>query len=113
MIARGEKTIEVRSWSTKYRGKLLICAGAKPHGDDPTGVAVAVVDLVECRPFAPGDESAACAADPGDFAWLLINARPIEPVPVKGALGIFVVEVPVVELVEPTPAVLSLFDLMS
>ena len=115
-IARGEKTIEVRSWPTSYRGSLLICAGKKPHGSDPAGVAVAVADLVDCRPFVGGDEAAACCgADPGDFAWVLSNVRPIEPVPVKGALGLFFVSVPIVELsasaaVSTAP---SLFDALT
>lgn len=28
-IIKGLKTIEVRSWTTKYRGDMLICATAK------------------------------------------------------------------------------------
>ena len=114
MIARGEKTIEVRSWPTSYRGRLLICAAKKPHKDDPTGVAVAVADLVDCRPFVTRDESAACCgADAGDFAWSLANVRPIEPVPVSGALGIFTVEVAVVELAAPLPPAPTLFDALN
>lgn len=29
LIEIGEKTIELRSWTTRYRGDLLICAAAK------------------------------------------------------------------------------------
>ncbi|GAH18321.1 unnamed protein product, partial [marine sediment metagenome] len=35
-ILSGEKTIETRTWRTKYRGDILICASK------PTGRAVAI-----------------------------------------------------------------------
>jgi hypothetical protein len=55
------------------------------------------VDLVDCRPFVAGDEAAACCgADAGDFAWVLSDVRPVEPVSVKGALGLFEADVAVV-----------------
>lgn len=96
LIASGRKTIEVRSWSTKYRGPLLICAGKKPHDGLPTGVALATVDLLDCRPFRRGeDETAACCdADAGDFAWMLGDVRAITPLPVSGKLGLFDVPLP-------------------
>lgn len=31
-IARGIKTIELRTWRTNYRGPLLICAASKRPG---------------------------------------------------------------------------------
>lgn len=31
-IARGDKTIELRSWATKYRGPVIIIAGSRPWG---------------------------------------------------------------------------------
>lgn len=33
LIVSGIKTIENRSWSTRYRGPLLIHAGVAPHAD--------------------------------------------------------------------------------
>jgi hypothetical protein len=61
----------------------------------PKGVAVGIVDLVGCRPTTANDSTFACfdVVD-GEFAWLLANARKIEPLPVKGRLGIFSVRVP-------------------
>lgn len=75
----------------------MICAAARPWGnlspDGPTGVAACIVDVVDCRPVRPGDEALACLPDgmslPAGFAWVLVNARPVEPVPVSGMLGIF------------------------
>jgi hypothetical protein len=108
LIVAGEKTIEWRSWSTKYRGDLLICSGQTP--DDmyyefdreeaatkwPRGVAVGIVTLVEVREFAPKDLDPAYMGDdlpdPVGFAWVVENPRKIKPFPVKGKLNLFNVE---------------------
>jgi len=93
MIARGEKTIEVRSWVTAYRGPLLICASKSPAVEGlPSGVAVCTVELVDVRRVTLDDAAAAgCAVNPfTEFAWLLANPTPLEsPVPVSGKLGLF------------------------
>lgn len=98
LIASGEKTIEVRSRRTHYRGPLLICAsrfvGTAPR-DLPRGVALCIVDLVDCRSFDRSDCNA--ARFPGtdtDFAWVLNNCRRIEHFAVLGRLGLFDVELP-------------------
>jgi hypothetical protein len=92
LIASGKKTIEVRSWRTTYRGPLLICATKRRHGDDPTGVAVAIANLLEVRRFQPSDVPLACVkGSPIDYAWVLNDIRPIKPFPVTGNLGVFVV----------------------
>ena len=94
MIVAGEKTIEVRSWSTAYRGPLLICASRYGEGKKdglPRGVAVGIVEVVDCRPLDPdrdAERAKVFGAD-GDFAWVLAGARPVEPFPVKGQLGLF------------------------
>jgi hypothetical protein len=93
-IASGRKTIELRSWTTRYRGPVIIVAGSKPWGkldpDGPLGVVVCVVDLVDVRPAAPDDEDAAGIAPPdGWFAWVLENPRPVKLAPAKGRLGLY------------------------
>lgn len=94
MIARGEKTVEVRSWRTPYRGRLLIVASRRP-AMGPAGCALAVADLVDCRPMVPSDEGAACGpVAPHSFAWILREVRPINPFPVRGRLGLYFVNVP-------------------
>ena len=88
-IATGGKTIELRTWRTGYRGRLLICSSKRPV-IEPAGCAVAVVDLVRCRIMRPEDEEASQSDyHPGAWCWVLDNVRPIKPIPVKGALGIF------------------------
>lgn len=94
MIASGRKTIEVRSWSTSYRGDLLICAGKKICGHLPVGVALAVVTLTNCRGLTPADvDAAGCPFESGQWAWILERVRIIRSFPVVGQLGLFEVHV--------------------
>lgn len=63
LIVSGKKTVECRSWSTKYRGELVICAskGDKFSADGillPGGVALGVVELIDCRPMFKKDLAA-------------------------------------------------------
>ena len=100
-ITQGKKTIETRRWETYYRGPLLICASKKLDPNlrsealyMPTGMAVAVVELVDCRPMTDFDERRAmCECYPGAFAWVLGKIRPIEPFYVRGHQKLFTVEV--------------------
>ncbi len=127
LIVAGLKTIETRTWPTKYREPVLICSGLKvdsieldecpadmgliewPGGsmcneNDPrcqecidgwvddtlTGHALAVVDLVDCRPMTPEDANLARVPyREGLWAWVVDNVRPLKPFPVKGRLGIW------------------------
>ena len=95
LIAWGEKTVECRSWSTKYRGPLLIHAsGQNITLDDGTilegGCAIALVQLVDVRLLTEDDLEAACLDDfPGEFAWILECAQEIEPIPLKGRLNLW------------------------
>lgn len=95
-IASGEKSLEIRTWSTKYRGPLLICVSASPKIDGlPHGVALCVVDVLDCRRVTADDAAAACCdVDPlAEFAFVLANPRPLEVTPaIKGRLGFFDVD---------------------
>jgi hypothetical protein len=110
LIANGGKSIETRLWETKYRGPLLIVSSKLPDEvsmrtfgvkDNPghwiyraAGKALAVADLVDCRPMVKADElGARCDLYAGAFSWVLKNVRPIEPFSVKGSLGIYTVRV--------------------
>ena len=89
LIAAGDKTIEVRPWPTKYRGPLLIVSAKRP-AVPPAGCALAVVNLVDCRPMTQADEPAAmCKREPNQWAWVLTDVRRVEPQPVLGKLGLF------------------------
>lgn len=129
LIAIGAKEYETRSWSTPYRGPIVIHAAKTKDSlnicsrepfrsvlmasgcsvvDLPFGCAVCVADLIDCIPtykIAPtlsqqerafGDYSA------GRFAWQLSNARVFKnPVPIRGAQGLFDCFVPLKDLVYP------------
>lgn len=110
-IENGTKTVELRKRSTPYRGPVLILAGAQPwrgmkvDKTFPRGVALCVVDLVDCRPATPSDETAAGGVAPpeGWFAWELRNPRPVTRVPVKGGLGLNVAHPELLERVGLQP----------
>lgn len=94
LIASGQKTIELRSCRTRYRGPILLCASKHRQGSGPKGLALAVVDIVECRPARDHDAPAACCLPESDeWAWILSNVRCIKPFPVRGMLGLFSVQV--------------------
>ena len=89
LIADGQKTIETRTWTTRYRGMILLCSSRRPN-IAPAGCCVAVARLVDCRPMGWADQQAAgCGLYDGAYAWVLEDVRPVQPVSVKGALGIF------------------------
>lgn len=110
LIASGVKTIEIRTWKTKYRGNLLICASKKIDGaaesafkrtiyqfelkPSDLGVAVCVANLIDCRRMNRDDTQAALCNPPdaGAYAWVLEDVKRIKPFHVKGQLGLFEVE---------------------
>ena len=115
LIVQGPKTIEVRSWSTKHRGRLWIHAGRTLDKDavrrfslEPSemarGAVVGVCELVSCEAF---DESTweseyerhlnAGPFYPPKFAWLLRSASPIEPVEMPGRLGLMQLDAPLLK----------------
>jgi len=98
-VAWGEKTIEHRSWSTDYRGALLIHASGSPFTltlDDgdvmplPYGVIIARVALIDVRPFTAADCDGACMERivPG-YAWVLADPVQVQPVRAKGKLNLW------------------------
>lgn len=116
LIADGHKRFETRSWSTKYRGPLLICAALripKPAEYEhlmmwvdgkplPLGVALCVVDLIEVYNCEEEDtdylsltELAMGDFRPGRFAWRLENVRKLaNPYEVRGKQRLFNVDLP-------------------
>lgn len=72
---------------------LLQCRLQGKGTFDALGMALAVADLVDCRPMTEADEKAAhCPVYDGAYSWVFENIRPIKPFPVRGALGIFEVD---------------------
>lgn len=106
LITEGIKTIETRSWSTKYRGPLAIHAGKKvdeeacmKFGFDPESVytsrILCIVQLVDCvqfpNPKAPPDKYGDFTA--GRYGWILEKPLRINPIKMNGSLGLWSVEI--------------------
>lgn len=100
MIAQGGKTVETRIWSTEFRGDLLIVSSKKPVFPGlPSGKALCVVRLYDCRPMTADDEPAArCELYEGAWAWCLDNCRPVMMFSVRGTLGLYEVDDELIEI---------------
>lgn len=108
LIVLGMKDIENRDWSTNYRGPVAVHAGKKldescaisldrgyhPVSNRrvryvsetqtyPRGGIVGVVDIVDCVEVSDSEWFV------GRYGFVLANPKPVEFIPVKGALGFF------------------------
>jgi hypothetical protein len=103
LIVHGFKDIENRSWTTRYRGTLLIQASAnlppKHHLEEDRrwvkkrgvklpeeleqGGIVGMVELVECV------TSSRSKWFEGPVGWVLKNPKKLPFMPLKGQLGLF------------------------
>jgi hypothetical protein len=99
LIRRGRQVIENRTWSTSYRGPLVIHAGLsrdsvtdddeREYPEMAFGAAVAIADLAECIRLEDMTQVWRDRHDAlGPWCWLLRHVRPMTPVPVKGGEGL-------------------------
>jgi hypothetical protein len=104
--------IETRTYPTKVRGKVLICATLKAftydevlkiagcdmeelihetlkdEEDIPNGVAIGIGDLIDCRKMLPEDRNKCFVGwHPSRWCWVFDNVQPIEPFQIKGKQG--------------------------
>jgi hypothetical protein len=107
LIARGDKPIENRKWSTNYRGPVLIHAGlskewwtdAEEYGiglkEVAFGAIIAVADLSDCVRLKAWPEKWKGLEENhhanGPWCWIFRGQlrRLSEPIPYKGALGLW------------------------
>ena len=116
LILEGRKTLDLRTWSTHYRGPLAVYASLEAekeacqvHGVDiaqlTTGALIGIVDLVDVIPL---DEAAYNARQaehlggrsfrPGLYGWKLTNPRLLDPPQmVKGRLNLFDVDIQTID----------------
>lgn len=93
----GEKSIEVRTRSTNYRGDLLICSSAAPEIPGLlSGVTLGFVEVYDVRPIESfGEQDWLNTCIPPDqrpkkgYGWFVRNPRKVVEMPVKGQLGIY------------------------
>ncbi len=106
--------METRTWSTKYRGKVLICASQRSYSDldilkisdiegtkaildtltsnrvnaSITGKAIAIGELIDCRPMTKEDEAKTFVKYcPGLWCHVYENVKELIPFPWKGTQG--------------------------
>ncbi len=113
LVAIGAKTIETRSWSTKYRGPVaihaakkavpvddpyyrnVISAAALDYDELPCGVILATCNLVDCQKITSANcpcypEYAFSDFKPGLYAWKLMDIKPVSaPIPARGYRGLW------------------------
>lgn len=97
-IAKGRKTIEVRSWrpdAWPLRDLLIVenhVYLSRELPCDPEGRVVAVVDVEAVGAWLEADVEPACSSgwQPGYWAWRLTHVRAVVPqVPVPARLGLY------------------------
>lgn len=121
LVLQGKKTLDLRTWSTHYRGPLAVFASqtiekerCQEHGIDPdrltTGAVIGLVDLVGVVELDMEAYAARASEHLGGreyhapmFGWELANPRPLsEPLPARGRQLLFEVEIPETDG-EPAP----------
>ena len=97
-----QKSIEVRSRNTTYRGDVLVCSSAKPiMPGHQSGVTLGLVELYDVKrveDFTADDWNATCIPVQNrpqkGFGWMMRNPRRVVEMPVNGQLGFYAVVVP-------------------
>jgi predicted transcriptional regulator len=102
LVVSGKKTIELRKWNTKFRGKFLVHASLNPDKramerfgleNLPLGKIIGRVELIEVKKYEDEkehkkDREKHLAEDSwGNFGFILKNPKRIKPIPAKGKLG--------------------------
>ena len=113
LIIQNKKTIELRTWNTKIRGKFLVHAPIKIRKDAyeklkikerlTTGAIIGKVELWDVKKYESVKEiqidkkkhHASIKSQEKRFGFILKNAKPFRvPIPWKGQLGFFNVNLP-------------------
>ena len=102
LILQGKKTLELRTWNTKFRGEFLIHASKVPDkeamkkfGFDklPLGCIVGKAELIEVKKYDNVKEhkkdrdkhlASSCF---GNYGFILENVEKIKEIPCNGKLG--------------------------
>jgi hypothetical protein len=102
LVVSGKKTIELRNWNTKFRGKFLVHSSKTPDKDAmkkfgfeelPCGFIVGSAELVDVKKYENDLEHSKDKnkhlADTswGKYGFVLKNAKRIKPIEAKGKLG--------------------------
>ena len=103
MIHDQEKTVECRTWKTKYRGEVLICSSKAPIPGYVSGYALCTAKIVDVVPFTEEHLEAAMMEELPDvqcYAWILDDVQFIYPIKVRGMPGLFTVDDALIKYVQ-------------
>jgi len=117
LIISGEKSIELRNWNTNFRGEFLIHAPLKIRMNDSkrlriskkfvTGAIIGKAQLYDVKKYdsikeIKSDKKFHLSSKKFQnktFGFMLKNAKPFRiPIPWKGQLGFFDVELPKIKI---------------
>jgi hypothetical protein len=102
LVVSGRKTIELRNWNSKFRGKFLVHASKVPDskamkkfGFDklPIGVIIGEAELIEIKKYENDSQHKKdrnkhlANSSWGKYGFVLKNVKRINPLEVKGKLG--------------------------
>jgi len=102
LILQGRKTIELRKWNTKFRGKFLIHASKNPDenamkkfgfSELPVGCIVGKAELIyvknykKTKDFEKDKDKHLADENWGDFGFVLREVKRVKKIPCKGMLG--------------------------
>lgn len=102
LVISGKKTIELRNWNTKFRGKFLVHASLVPDKNAmvkfgfkglPLGQIIGEVELIEVKKYKTQEEHKKdkdkhLADDSwGQYGFVLMNAKRMLPIDAKGKLS--------------------------
>ena len=102
LVVSGKKTIEIRKWNTKFRGRFLIHASKQPNKEVmkkegfenlPCGVIVGEVEIydvkkyIDEKDFQKDQDKHLANSKYGKYGFLLRNAKRMEEIPAKGRLN--------------------------
>lgn len=97
LIVAGDKTIEVRSRATRYRGDVLICSASKPVLPDMlAGSTIGFAELYDIKPVSEFTEDdwehtridrTARLFIRNGYGWFLRNTRKVIEFPVRAKAG--------------------------
>lgn len=102
LVVSGRKTIELRKWNTKFRGKFLVHSSKIPDRksmkkfgvkDLPLGMIVGKAEIVNVkkyddkREFNEDKSKHLANKNWGKYGFVLDNIKRVKPIPAKGMLG--------------------------
>ena len=107
LILEGRKKIELRNWNTKFRGEFFIHTSKNSDKESmkrfgftnlPSGFIVGKANLIGVKTYGDEEEHAKdkdlhlASSSWGNYGFILKNPKRIDPIPFKGQLNFFEVD---------------------